>query len=243
MRTRSVFFLALLLFALSACGGVAPGESSTGTSLLSNSSIQTLRIETTYPENMQVNDSYQLRVSLVPLNGQSLKTIIATEQATQVATEPTPVGTPGATVLNAFGKGYEPYARAALAASSFQVVPAEQDEQSLAQPSVEWDWDITPTSAGPQAIFVDIWIQWLPIHGGSTSLPPPTYRLGENQLAIAVAGTPPPPQPWINTQELITSIASALLLSLLSWFGVRLTRQLRRRAKAKAGDTSTSTQH
>lgn len=243
MRVRLFFLLALLLFALSACGSTTTPGSNAGTSLLSDSSIQTLRIATTYPQNMQVNDSYQLRVSLVPLNGQSLKAIIATEQATQVATEPTPVGTPGATVLNAFGKGYEPYARAALAASSFQVVSTQQDEQSLAQPAVEWDWDVTPSSAGTQVIFVDIWIQWLPIHASSTPLPPPTYRLGENQLAIEVAATPPPPQPWIDWRGMITTVVSALLVSLLSWFGVRLTREYRRRAKQRSGDTSTGKQH
>lgn len=243
MRVRLFFLLALLLFALSACGGTTTPGSKAGISLLSNSSIQTLRIATTYPQNMQVNDSYQIRVSLTPLNGVSLKTIIATEQATQVATEPTPVGTPGATMLNAFGKGYEPYARAALAASSFQVVSTQPDEQSLEQPSVEWDWDVTPSSAGTQVIFVDIWIQWLPVHTNGTPLPPPTYRLGENQLAIGVAGTPPPPQSWIDWTGVVTTVVSALLVSLLSWFGVRLTKQFRRRAKQQSNDTSTSTQH
>src|SRR5713226_9866142 len=143
MRIRVLLFVGLILLILGGCGfkgnktGSAPTPTPTPEQDIISSQIPDIKIEAVYPAHMIINQSYEITVSLVTKPQPS--PLPALEKATMVITEPTPVGTPGATVQQAFGQGFEPVATATLHAGSFKVLPPPSGGLSLRQPVVEWD--------------------------------------------------------------------------------------------------------
>jgi hypothetical protein len=65
---------------------------------------------------------------------------------------------------------------------------------------------------------VDIEVAWKPIKvGGSSVLPPPTYRIGNPQLSVDVTRPPTPPPPFftlgpIDLGNLITQMIIGILI-------------------------------
>src|SRR5579885_2894803 len=159
---------------LAGCGG----SSSAG---LAQRQLSAVQVKTEVPSKVQVNHSYDLRVSLVPKDGSQNLSDIVVEQTTIASAMPTPAGTPGVSIAKAFGAGYAPYATAALTSGTFDVTLVGQETQSLQQPSVVWDWNITPHQAGAQVITGAITVEWLPTKQPNNALPPPTYTIATIQ--------------------------------------------------------------
>ena len=101
------------------------------------------------PSSMRVNQSYIVKVSLVP-RGQSFVSTLKIEKATATVSGTTSVGTPSATLKDAFGLGYEPFASATLSpdAPPFHIIPIQPFEQPLDQQEVVWTWNVIPLEAG-----------------------------------------------------------------------------------------------
>ncbi len=225
MRIRALYYIFLILLAITDLGtgqaasaaGSRNCNPSTPTPEMICSQIPEIKIETVYPAHMIINQSYVITVSLVSKTEPS-PILQSLEKATMVVTEPTPVGTPGATVQQAFGQGFEPFATATLNAGSFKVLSAPSGEQSLRQRIVEWDWNVTPQYTGTQILSVDIEVAWKPIKvGGGSVLPPPTYRIGNPQLIVDVTKPPTPPPPLftlgqITLGDLITQMIIGILI-------------------------------
>src|SRR6266571_906848 len=228
MRIRMFYFIFLILLAYTCLsGGQATSASSNNncnpsspTPELIFSKIPEIKIETAFPTHMIINQSYLIRVSLVSQTG-SFSIPKTLEQATIAVTEPTPVGTPGATVQQAFGPGFEPLATATLDAGTFTVLSTpSEDVQYLDQPVVGWEWNVTPKFTGTQILSIDINVAWkLSQVASNQVLPLPKYRIGNPQLSIDV--TEPPahpvtPEPFITLgqiklSDLITVIIGAVL--------------------------------
>lgn len=101
---------------------------------------------------------------------------------TPLSTDLTPVGTPGATITNAFGPNYSAYIVAELHGSAFDIDPAQQTQQSLNQGEIVFTWTITPKYVGNQLIYTEVTGIWTPKNGGpSIQLP-----LGSTQENIIV---------------------------------------------------------
>lgn len=94
------------------------------------------------------------------------------------STQLTPTGTPDVPIQNAFGYGYDVFALAQLSASSFDIDPRDQKQQSLDQGEVHFVWIITPKYPGQQQLYAAITGQWVPRSGGS-SLTRPLGSLSE----------------------------------------------------------------
>jgi len=246
MRIRVLLFVGLILLILGGCGfkgnktGSSPTPTPTPEQDIISSQIPEIKIEAVYPAHMIINHSYVITVSLVSKPRPS-PILQAIEKATMVVTEPTPVGTPGATVQQAFGQGFEPYAIATLNAGSFKVPSARSEPQSLRQPAVEWDWNVTPQSTGAQILSVDITITWEQTQS-AVVLFPPKFRIGNPQLSVDVIEPQTPPPPFftigqINLANLIggvsTLIGAGLVTLLVTWI------QRRRKKKNKQASSTT----
>jgi len=240
MRIRVLLFVGLILLMLAGCGfkgnktSSAPTPTPTPEQDIISSQIPEIKIEALYPAHMIINQSYVIKVSLVSKTGSS-PTAPPIEKATMVVTEPTPVGTPGATVQQAFGQGFEPFATATLTAGSFKVPPssAPSGPQSLRQPAVEWDWNVTPQYTGTQILSVDITIMWEQTQSAVVRFPL-TFRIGNPQLSVDVTEPPTPPTPSppffkigqidlgnLITQGIVALIGTGILGTLVIWIGQR----------------------
>ncbi len=254
MRIRVLLFVGIILLMLGGCGfkgnktGSAPTPTPTPEQDIISSQIPEIKIEAVYPAHMIINQSYVITVSLVSKTEPS-PILQSLEKATMVVTEPTPVGTPGTTVQQAFGQGFKPVAIATLNAGSFKVLSAlsgEQSpsgEQSLEQPVVEWDWNVTPQYTGTQILSVDITIRWDQTQS-AVVLFVPKFRIGNPQLSVDVTEPQTPPPPFftigqINLANLIggvsTLIGAGLVTLLVTWI------QRRRKKKNKQASSTTPT--
>lgn len=219
--------LPLFLFVYG-CGSSATGGGTTPTSnanaLIVDSKLSTLKIEADIPP-MEVKHQVIVTVSLYPTGGPiSVSQVKIVPNATAVVTNATPVGTPGNTLVDAFGPGHSVVATATLETSTviFSVVPAGPQPKPLDQERVEWTWFVTPLVDGDQSIGVDIEAQWTSTINGKQSLP---YTLGFPRFPVKVqalptptptpvapAPTPTPPQPS-PPDPLTTFIAIMTLLA------------------------------
>ena len=216
-----------MLITLCGCGSIkgtktnnnlTPVPTSTPIVNIIDTKIPEIKIETAFPTHMIINQSYLIRVSLVSQTG-SFSIPKTLEQATIAVTEPTPVGTPGATVQQAFGPGFEPLATATLDAGTFTVLSTpSEDVQYLDQPVVGWEWNVTPKFTGTQILSIDINVKW-DLTQSAIIFFKPQFRIGNPQLSIDV--TEPPahpvtPEPFITLgqiklSDLITVIIGAVL--------------------------------
>ena len=243
MRIRaSLVICIILLIILSGCGSIkenktkstiTPTPTPTPIVNIINTKISDIKIETAFPAHMIVNQSYLIRVALVSKTG-SFSIPQTLEQATMAITEPTPVGTPDATVQQAFGPGFLPSAVATLNAGTFKVLSAPlEDAQYLDQPVVGWEWNVTPQFTGTQILSVDITAKW-DLTQSAIIFFKPQFRIGDPQLSIAVTeppAHPAPPQSWFTigqfnlinflsnffTQVVVALIGVGSLSALILW--------------------------
>jgi hypothetical protein len=178
--------------------------------LLVDLPLASLRIVTEAPYAMEVHQSYIVKATLIP-KGKTYISSLTVEKATPTASETTPAGTPGATLGNAFGKGYEPFASATLFPPSgpLDITPISPIEQSLRQQQVVWKWSVVPSeeSYGADFLSIDMEVTWKSASGNQGPFP-----LGEEVLGIKVIVPPPtptptPPPPPTPTPEPAVSVA------------------------------------
>jgi hypothetical protein len=239
-RARIILLIAGMVAAilLVGCGGT------TGSGpVLAQRQISAVQVKTELPTHVQVDHSYAVRVSLVPRDGSHDLSDIVVEQTTTASLEPTPVGTPRATIARAFGVGYEPYATATLYSGTFDIRPVGLASQSLRQQSVAWTWNITPHQAGAQVVNGAIYIEWKPTRQANSALPP-TYTIATIEQSIDVQGAGNSDPSIVTTGKidigsLVTQILAALLAAaLIWWISVVLARTLggRRRVQGREGE-------
>jgi hypothetical protein len=171
--------------------------------LIVDSSLSTLKIEADIPP-MEVKHQVIVTVSIYPTGGSiPVSEVKIAPNATAIVTNATPVGTPGNTLVDAFGPDHSVVATATLETSTdiFSVVPTGPQPKPLDQEIVEWTWFVTPLVDGDQSIGVDIEAQWTSTKNGKQSLP---YTLGFPRFPVNVQAlpvvptptpTPPPPSP------------------------------------------------
>src|SRR5262249_2037825 len=179
---------------------------------------------------------------LTPKDGSQELSDILVEQTTVAHTQPTAVGTPGASIAKAFGAGYEPYAVADLTSGTFDVQMVGEQMQSLRQPSVIWNSNTTPHQTGSQALSGSISIEWIPTKQSNGALPPPKYVISNIQQSFDVQGNGVtlPFDPSVITLgkldigSLVTQILAALIAAaLIWWISVMVARSLGARHKAQ----------
>src|SRR5450755_599403 len=160
--------------------------------LIINLSPSSFRIVTDRPPIMQVHQSYIVSVSFVP-KGQPFVSLLAIEKATPITEEAYSVGTPGATLRDAFGAIYKPIATATLSPTDgpFEIKPVGPVEEPLSQPQVTWKWTVVPQEIGTNYLSIDIEGTWKSASGDDLG----PYRLGENNFSIEVRSPPPTPVP------------------------------------------------
>ncbi len=154
MRSKRLFIVGILLLLplfVYGCGsGGNGGNGPQNNSLIVNSTLATLKIEADFPP-MQVNHQVYIAVSIYPTAiGSTVSEVPAIPNATPVIANATPIGTPGMTLMNAFGPNKSVNATATLETSQsiFSVAtPTVTQTKPLDQPRVEWDWFVTPQSS------------------------------------------------------------------------------------------------
>lgn len=159
-----------------------------GSPLVLVSTLSTLNIEVDIPP-LQVNHQTLIRVSLFPTGGSKpVSNIDVIPNSTVSIAQATPVGTPGSTLKDAFGKNNDVLATATLETNKniFTVDPSEPQEKPLDLERVIWDWYVTPLISGKQVIGVYIEVRWLSKSGGQPSLP---YTIGNSIFRVDVRTT------------------------------------------------------
>ena len=217
--------------------------------LIVNSTLLTLKIEADIPP-MEVKHQVIVAIAIYPTGGNGVVSEVpVVKNATPIVTNATPVGTPGSTLVDAFGPNHSVVATATFETSPdiFSVAPTGPQTKPLDQERVEWDWFVTPLVDGDQSIGVDIEAQWTSTISGKQSLP---YTLGFPRFPVHVQAlpvvptptpTPPPPGPLDILSALAPIIAAMITTvgaltaaffavpSFRRWVGVRL-----RRSKKKS---------
>lgn len=163
-----------------------PGPTPTQSNvLIVDSTLPKLKIESDIPP-MQVNQQVVIEVSIYPTGApMSVSDVRTVENATAVVTGATPVGTPGYTLVHAFGPNESVVATATLETSTsiFSVSPTGPQPKPLNQNKVVWSWFVTPLVAGAQVIGVDIEVQWTSTLSGNQSSP---FTLGFPKYRVSV---------------------------------------------------------
>lgn len=230
----------LLALTLGACGAGASSIDPSAQGQVYQSPFRSLQVSTQLPTTMLVGLSYAVRITLRPREGYVTLSDIPAEHATTTNTQPVAVGTPSASLLDAFGPGYEPYATARLGAASFTAQLISQETQSLRQTSVTWEWNVTPLSSGTQVIDGAITIAWTPNSTNAHAAPAnPTFTIATIDTAVTVDTQSSKPSagvfavgPFlIDESGLTTTILGALVVALIAWLSRRAyvrTRSLRR---------------
>ncbi len=187
--------------------------------LIVNLPPSSIDIVTDAPLSMQVNQAYIVKVSLIP-KGQTVVSSLMIEKASATTTDTLPVGTPGTSLKNAFGLGYEPYATATLSPNEYplDITPIQPVERSLRQQKIEWKWSVIVLISGTQFLDVDIEVTWKSASGIQQG----PYRIGDKQFHIDVTEpvqTPtatPTPVPPISVSPIKIDLG-AILNSLLPY--------------------------
>ena len=192
--------------------------------LIVNSTLSTLKIEADIPP-MEVKHQVIIAIAIYPTGGNgAVSEVPVVKNATAIVTHATPVGTPGSTLVGAFGPNYSVIATATLETSPdiFSVAPTGPQPKPLDQERVEWDWFVTPLVDGEQSIGVDIEAQWTSTITGKQSLPYtlgfPKFPVHVQPLPIAIAPTPtptplPPPRP-LDIFNALVPILTAIITAL-----------------------------
>ena len=169
--------------------------------LIINLSSSSFRIVTDRPPIMQVHQSYIVSVSLVP-KGQPFVSLLAIEKATPITEKAHSVGTPGATLKDAFSATYKPIATATLSPTDgpFEIKPVGPVEEPLSQPQVTWKWTVIPQEIGTNYLSIDIEGTWKSASGDDLG----PYRLGENNFSIEVRSPPPTPVPAATPEPFVS---------------------------------------
>lgn len=153
-----------------------------------NLPLSSIDIVVDAPPSVQLNQSYIFTVSLAP-KGQPLFSHLQIEKATATASDTIAMGTPGTTLGNAFGPGYEPSATATLSPNDgpLKINPIGPTVQSLNQQEVTWKWTVVPAEVGTDILDVDIEATWKSQKLGFQG----PYRLGDKQFIVEVKAAPP----------------------------------------------------
>ena len=200
---RKLVLLSVCLGLLILCGCGAGSSASGGPNPLDATKFANLYAYTppdAPPNEMQVQQSYEVRVILTSRSGILLSNFI------DKSSYATPVGTVGATLGAAFGTGYEPFATAAFAASNFDHELLRPEQQPLTRSFAEWDWNVTPKHPGEQTLSVEITLEWLPTSTNTGSvLPPPTYPIWQKDIPVLVTEPTSTPVPTSTPLPVPTS--------------------------------------
>jgi hypothetical protein len=192
--------------------------------LIVNSTLLTLRIEADIPP-MEVKHQVIIAIAIYPTGGNGpVSEVPVVKNATAIVTNATPVGTPGSTLVEAFGPNHSVVATATLETSPdiFSVAPTGPQTKPLDLERVEWDWFVTPLVDGEQSIGVDIEAQWTSTLSGKQSLPYtlgfPKFPVHVQARPVAIAPTPtpsPPPSPRpLDIFNALVPILAALITTL-----------------------------
>ena len=155
---------------------------------------------------MRVGQSYTVEVFLIPKTTSSISTL-QIENATGTISHAETAGTPGTTLRQAFGAGFEaPLGEATLTSDTFSISPSGPEKQPLDQSRVTWDWSITPQQAGTQYLSVVIVATWSTVKGEERG----PYRIGSKTFQADVT------KPFfvlgqIDVGSVLTSLPSILL--------------------------------
>ncbi|GAC1360146.1 MAG: hypothetical protein NVSMB38_44000 [Ktedonobacteraceae bacterium] len=213
--------LFLLLFFVIGCGGGSAGNSGGGNPdvLIVNSTLTTIKIQADIPP-MEVKHQTLIAVTIYPTGAVGkVSEAPVIKNATAIVTEATPLGTPGKTLVNAFGPNHTVTATATLETSPdlFTVATGSPITQTkpLDQPTVQWNWFVTPQVDGNQFLGVDIEVQWTSTLTGKQGLP---YTLGFPKFPVSVQGPPAPtptpapkPDPLAITNAILPPLAQILV--------------------------------
>ncbi|HLZ80065.1 MAG TPA: hypothetical protein VKP04_00400 [Ktedonobacteraceae bacterium] len=237
MRSQRFFIVGLVLLLslfVYGCGAgttgagntSAPSSTQSANALIVNSTLSALKIEADIPP-MQVKHQVIVVVSIFPTGGPIRVSDVSIEKnATAIVTNATPVGTPGKTLVDAFGANHSVDATATLETSPdvFSVAPTGPQIKPLDQNRVEWDWFVTPLIDRNQTIGVDIEVQWTSMKDGKKSLPYtlgyPKFPVNVQAAAVEFVPTPTPapvtsapPDPLAIFVAILTLLAAVLTFS------------------------------
>ena len=235
MRSHKLFIASLVLLPflfISGCGSsnssTSPGNTTVVTPLIVNSTLSTLKIEADIPL-MEVKHQVNLTIALYPTgrNG-PVSEVPVVKNATAVVTNATPVGTPGSTLVNAFGPNHSVVATATLETSPdiFEAALTGPQLMPLDRERVEWHWFVTPLVDGEQSIGVRIDAQWTSTLSGKQTLPYtlgyPIFPVHVQPLPVAIAPTPTPtPRPSPSFLDIFSAM-TPLLVALITTAGTIL---------------------
>jgi hypothetical protein len=185
--------------------------------LIVNSTLSTLKIEADIPP-MEVKHQVFIAIAIYPTGRNGPVSLVpVVKNATAIVTNATPVGTPGSTLLEAFGPNHSVVATATSETSPdiFSVAPPGPQTKSLDLERVEWDWFVTPLVDGEQSIGVDIEAQWTSTVSGKQSLPYtlgfPKFPVRVQALPVAIAPTPTPsPSPSPSPLDIFSALVPIL---------------------------------
>jgi outer membrane biosynthesis protein TonB len=162
-------------------GGVTPVEVPTEQEMLTETAVpqetqtgadqqEPVRsvIEVEWPMQMEVNRSDSVRIMLIRISEEVYVPTVEVAGNTVEAATPIPLGTPGAPIEEAFGRSYHAFATASLIGTTFDIERASPGRRSLEQDRIVWEWNLMPTTKGPQTLNANIIIEWEPDDGGST---------------------------------------------------------------------------
>lgn len=197
----SILSLSFIFFLLivSSCGGSANTPTAGGGNACYSTACASqsdLRINVGHASQMQVHDSQEVKVTLNSISNTLISNdslpnaSIPAENATVTTTHIIPVGTPTASLADAFGPGYQVYASATLTTmtGTFKIQPLFDPKklQALDRVLVEWRWLITPMETGNQILDIDIEVIWLPLSQSSHLSQEGPTSLGDQQINIDV---------------------------------------------------------
>ncbi len=203
MNTRRLFLVGLSLLVLSALSfltfALLPLRSSAsvpvgnffssipvgGPGSMAEAALSDLVIEKDWPAQMDLNTSDTVEIVLTLNNGGNLLPTATSGNHRIAQAAPIPVGTPDASIEEAFGRGYEAFATANLVATTFDVKPLGPQEQRLNQTALEWSWNMSSKSLGTQIVNADIEVQWKPLQTNSP-IPVILTQLWQTRIEIRV---------------------------------------------------------
>jgi hypothetical protein len=140
-------------------------------------------IEVNYRDQMVLDQSAAIRLSLLLTSGHSITPTIEVIGDKGLRATPLPVGTPGIPLMRAFGPQYEGFILARLDAPSFNVQPVNvQEHRLVGQNRIDWVWDVLPQKEGPQVLSLMVEVRWQLPDGKE----PFTYQVYRQRLSVDV---------------------------------------------------------
>lgn len=194
------------------------------------------------PRVMRKDTSYAIQIALAP-KGKPLVSNLKIEGAATTASGTVAVGTPGVTLREAFGQGFEaPFGEAKLNSSTFDLEPNGPEKRPLDQPRVVWGWSVTPRSQGTQYLTVTSNATWTAANGVERG----PYEVGSRTFRIDVEDAFIVPGHF-DLGATLTAVLVALLSPgglgslLILWLGSMLILWfVRRRRRSGGGENAAS---